>query len=730
MNTVDIDIGGTFTDCFVHFRGQVIAEKVETTHYDLAVCFLNAIKKVVERVGCPLAEFLGSVDTIRYSTTVAMNKLIERSGPPLGLITTAGFEDTIFIGKGSSQWADGSTVREQRNIARIRKPVPLIPRQRVVGVIERVDSMGRIVVPLDLDDARRKLQHLVDQGVQGFVVSLLWSFANPSHERALKQLIREEYPEAYLGSMPVLLSSEVKPRANEYERTMTAIVDAYLHRSMKDELSTINAELIDAGYSGPLMMVHNTGGMAEVFKTAAIETYNGGPVAGLMGSRYVGGLYGWKNVIAADMGGTSFDLGLVVDGSTRTYDYRPVIDHWAVHATMLETKSIGAGGGSIAWINELLGKRLEVGPQSAGSMPGPVAYDQGGTEPTVTDADVVLGFMNPDTFHGGRKRLNRRRARNAIRDRIADPLGIEVEEAAALIRRIVDAKMGDTIYKETALRGYDPRDFVLFAFGGGGALHACGFADRLGVKRIVTFPYSPVFCAFGASTMDIMHVYEKSRYLPIIARRTLAFFEDYDLFNGVVRELREKAWHDVAGEGFSPDQIDFSLELDMKYGGQLNVKRVASPRMFLQSAEDVQALYAQFEHEYSEAYSPLSVYRESGVEVENFILKATVPQPRVDLPRFRLVREDPEKAFTGQRDVLWEWGQGVEKTAIYSWDLLEPGNRIGGPAIIEAAHTTIAVPRGKIYYVDEYRHGIIEDLGQEVGKKDSTDRVVAVAHTL
>ena len=227
-----------------------------------------------------------------------------------------------------------------------------------------------------------------------------------------------------------------------------------------------------------------------------------------------------------------------------------------------------------------------------------------------------------------------------------------------------------------------------------------------------------------------MHVYEKSRYLPIIARRTLAFFEDYDLFNGVVRELREKAWHDVAGEGFSPDQIDFSLELDMKYGGQLNVKRVASPRMFLQSAEDVQALYAQFEHEYSEAYSPLSVYRESGVEVENFILKATVPQPRVDLPRFRLVREDPEKAFTGQRDVLWEWGQGVEKTAIYSWDLLEPGNRIGGPAIIEAAHTTIAVPRGKIYYVDEYRHGIIEDLGQEVGKKDSTDRVVAVAHTL
>ena len=299
----------------------------------------------------------------------------------------------------------------------------------------------------------------------------------------IKQVIEEEYPEDYLGSLPVILSSDVSPKSGEYTRFITTVVNAYIHGVMADELNKLGAELRDGGYKRPLMLVHNTGGMKKVSRTRAVLTHNAGPVAGLHGALTLGREYGHENIIFTDMGGTSFDIGVISGGRLRTYDFIPVIDRWRTNIPAIEVKSIGAGGGSIAWVNKLMGDALEVGPQSAGSMPGPACYDLGGQEPTVTDADLVLGYLNPENYLGGRMLLDEELSAKAIKSKIADPLGIDVVEAARRIRAVVDARMGQEVFNEVALKGHDPRDFVIFACGGAGATHACGFAPYLQVRQ-------------------------------------------------------------------------------------------------------------------------------------------------------------------------------------------------------------------------------------------------------
>ena len=705
LNSIDIDVGGTFTDFVLTLDGVRTIAKAPTTPYDLSVCFMNAIAEGAAEAGLTLEELLPRIEVVRYSTTVAMNRLIERRGPRVGLITTEGHEDAVLIGRGA-QWTDGTRLAERRNLAAQHKPEPLVPRRMIVGVKERVDSTGTVLRPLDEDDVRRKLRILMERGARAIVVSLLWSFMNPEHEQRVREIIREEYKAFHIGYLPVVLSSQVVAKLGEYERTMTAVLDAYLQRAMQTELSATWDKLREAGYRGSFLMIHNSGGSGEVFKTTASRTYNGGPLSGLMGSYHLAQSLGYHNVVAGDMGGTSFDIGLVVGDSVRNYEFRPVIDRWMVSITMLQTLSIGAGGGSIAWINPI-GNQLGVGPRSAGSMPGPVCYDQGGTEPTVTDADVVLGYINPDTYYGGRMPLNRAKSERAIRERIADPLGVSVDEAAALIRRLVDANMSSAIKREIHLRGYHPEDFILFAFGGAGPTHVSGYLGDL--ARAVVFPSAPVFCALGSSIMDIVHVYETSKRMIFLESLTQQWTTDYETFNATVRQLMDQARQDLLAEGLPADRATFSLELDMLYGGQVNVKRMASPLLFLEKPQDVQAVYDAFEKEFSEAFSPLVVNRPGGVYLDNFVLKATVPTERVVLPKQRLERADPSAARTGKRPAFWPERHDFVDTPIYSFTGLKPGNRIEGPAVIEAELTTIVLPPGQAFSIEEHGLGIMED---------------------
>lgn len=705
---VGIDIGGTFTDfCSVAEDGHAVVYKTPTTHYDLSVGFMRGIKELARRSGLGGRDYLSRVEALRYSTTVGTNALIERNGPKLGLITTAGFEDTVFIGR-SRSWADGIPVHQARDLARIRKPEPLIDPEMVVGIRERIDCNGRIVTPLSREDVLEKLQQLVDRGAMGFVVSLMWSFVNPEHERMIKTIIEEEYPEDYLGAMPVTLSSEISPKSGEYTRTMTTVVNAYIHGIMADNLDRLGNELRDGGYERPLILVHNTGGTKKVSRTKAVLTHNAGPVAGMYGSVEVGRMTGCENVVFTDMGGTSFDIGVIADGALRAHDFIPVIDRWRTNIPAIEVKSIGAGGGSIAWINALMGNALEVGPQSAGSMPGPACYDKGGTQPTVTDADLVLGYLNPDNYLAGEMFLDPGLAHDAIAEKVARPLGIGVLEAAYRIRRLVDARMGQEVFNEVALKGHDPRKFAVFACGGAGATHACGFAPYIGARTVVVPAVASVFGAFGASTMQIRQVWDVSRTLKLFRWNEQAWLEDLDAFNRVVHELRDQAVRDLRLEGFPEARIEFRLELDMRYGSQYNLTRIESPRLLLQGEDDVRELCERFTQRYSEIYSPEAAFPVGGINVECFYLTASVSQPRAPFHHQAAGSDDPSAARGGSRPACFDPTAGLVNTPVFGWTKLVPGNRIAGPALIEAPETTYVIEPGWTYRMDGWRNGVLE----------------------
>ena len=706
MRSIDIDVGGTFTDMVLTYDDQRVIAKSPTTPYDLSVCFLNVLEDGAAQLDLGLETLLPDIEIMRYSTTVAMNRLIERRGPRLGFITTEGHEEAVLIGRGA-QWCDGLRISERRNLAVQYKPKPLIERPMIAGVKERVDSAGRVLRTLDEEDVRLKLRTLIDNGARAIAVSLLWSFANPIHEKQVKAIIRQEYKGYHIGYLPVVLSHEVVGKVGEYERSITAILDAYLQKSIKLELESTWDKLRDKGYNGTFLLTHNSGGSAEMFKTTASRTYNGGPISGLMGTYHLGRALGYKNVIASDVGGTSFDLGLVVDAGVRSYEFRPVIDRWMVGISMLQTTTIGAGGGSIAHYNELL-NRLEVGPRSAGAMPGPACYNLGGKEPTVTDADVVLGYIAPDAYYSGRMLLSVKKAHSAIEEKIARPLGVTVDEAAGMIRRVVEENMASSIRREVHLRGYHPEDFAIFAFGGGGPTHVAGY--RSDIPLAVIFPQAPVFCALGSSVMDIMHVYEMSKRMVFMQPNTEKFIIDKELFNSSVESLIEQAKIDLHSENLDVDSAVFELELDMLYGGQVHVKRFTSSRLTIRSDEDVQDIYDAFEKEFSETFSPHVVNKPGGVYLDAMVLKAIIPTEKPVMQEFALSGEDAGHAKKGNRNACWPELNTRIDTDVYQFEKLVPGNRLEGPALIEAEFTTIVVPPGQFFHIDSRGLGLLEYL--------------------
>jgi N-methylhydantoinase A/acetophenone carboxylase len=704
--TVNVDVGGTFMDFFVSRDAEYITTKVPTTRYELGVGFIKGLEECAEKWNETIEGFLKNTDAIKYSTTIGTNALIERSGPKLGLITTRGFEDVIFIGRGR-QWADGLPEADVQNITRIEKPIPLIPRKLVVGVRERIDYLGHVVMPLAKEDVLEKVRYLVNNGVRGFVVSLLWSFMNPAHERQIKEIIEGEYPEVYLGNMPVILSSEVSPKEGEYVRTMTAIVNAYIHVQFVEQLSNLMSSLIDEGYKKPVLLVDNLGGCTKASRTVAVSTHNSSPVAGLCGASTVGKQFDLPNIVYTDVGGTSFDIGVIAEGAIRYYDLYPTIDRWRTQVTSIKTSSIGAGGGSIAWLNPLLGNRLEVGPRSAGSIPGPVCYDLGGEEPTVTDADVVLGYINPDYYLGGKMILNKEKTLKAMK-KIGDQAGWNEVTTALMIKKVVDTKMGQETFKEVAFKGYEPSQFVMFACGGAGPTHCCGVATAADMGVCVIPPVAPVFGAFGASTLDIIHKYERSRHIRLFDYATGTYFSDFETFNLIVRELQDLATKDIVLEGFSEEEASFKLEVEMRYGMQWRYTHIESPVLLIKSKDDVKKICDHFTEEFRRMYGAEAAFPEAGIELEALRLFSQLTLPHFPVKQYETVGEiPPGEAFKGERDCYWEALGRFEKTKIYNWEMLKSGNRIEGPAIIEAEATTVVIEPGWTFTMDSYTNGVL-----------------------
>ena len=547
MKRISVDIGGTFTDCFFAWDGDYIQAKALTTHHNLSQGFNEALDQACAKLGLRRRDVLTQIDSVRYATTLGTNALIERKGPQVGAIVTAGFEATIPLSRGRG-YGEGLDELARNDLSSGTRPDPLVPQTLIRAVRERVDYAGRVLLALDERDVRWQLRELVDAGAQALVVCLTNAVENPGHELRVQEIFLEEYPAHQLGAIPMLLSHQLSGRKGEYVRATSTIVDAFLHATMYHALSELEQNLRDHGYTQPMLVNHNSGGMAQLNSTDALQTIHSGPVSGISASEHLARQAGLGNVVATDMGGTSFDIGLVPADGVKHYDFMPVIDRWLVSVPMVHLVTLGAGGGSIASYNRLH-QSIQVGPRSAGSDPGPACYDRGGMRPTTTDADLLLGYLDPARYADGRIPLNRKRAEFAIEEEFGDHLDLEPVEIAKRIKAEVDEQMANGMAKELRIRGYLPEEFTMLAYGGNGPLHACGIAGHLGISKVLAPPYSSVFSALGAGNTPQLHIHERTVPVVLFDASTRALFTDFGRFNGIVAELEAKGRDDLLRQG-------------------------------------------------------------------------------------------------------------------------------------------------------------------------------------
>jgi N-methylhydantoinase A len=693
MKRVSVDIGGTFTDCFVVWNERYVEGKALTTHHNLALGFNESLADACKQLDVEAPKLLSEVDSVRYATTLGTNALIERKGPRVGLLVTAGFKHTIPLSRARG-YGEGLPESEQMDIPNARRPVPIVPIPMIREVRERIDYRGQIFWQLDEDDVRARIGELVDRGAEALVVMFTNSVVNPAHELRVREIFLEEYPAHLLGAVPMLLSHQVAGRKGEYARGTSTIMDAFLHQTMYHGLGTLELNLRALGYNKPMLVNHNSGGMAQLNSTDALQTVHSGPVSGIAASEHLAGQAGLGNVVATDMGGTSFDIGIVVQGGLKYYDFNPVIDRWLVSIPMMHLVTLGAGGGSIARFERMY-KTIEIGPRSAGSDPGPACYDRGGLEPTVTDADLLLGYLDPKNYANGRIPLNPRRSRQAIEDKLADDLDMEVIDICKLIKRTVDANMANGIAVELRTRGYDPKDFNILAYGGNGPLHACGIANALGIGKILAPPFASTFSACGAGNVNQMHIHEMSTWTVLFDPSTRSFFTDYDEFNRNVEELERRGREDLLRQGMAPDQIRYRLEIDMRYGNQRVQTAVVTQLSRLTNQRDVLLLMDQFYERYGARFGQGSQSPEAGVRVNTLRVCSYVEQPTVQFANLQLNGHfiAPPPAI-GERPCHFVGRDGATSTALYDERALKAGTRIEGPAIVTTRATTYLVEPG------------------------------------
>jgi N-methylhydantoinase A len=686
---VGVDIGGTFTDCVVlDAQGRITATKAPSTPGNFAEGMLAALRLAADRLDLTFEAFCGQVAVLTHGTTVGTNALLQRKGARVGLITTRGHEDAIHIMRGSR----GVTARDIRKVVHFpesQKPLPIVPKRFIEGVSERVDCFGEVVVPLNETEAEAAIGRLVDAGVESIGVCFLWSFKYPRHELRLKEMIRDLAPHMFISC-----SVDLAPKWGEYERITATALNAYIGPVMAKYLGNLDRRLKASGYAQPLQITQCAGGSISVDKAveSPLLTLDSGPVSGVTGTQYLGRLMDCPNIITTDMGGTSFDVGIIF-GNEPAYSFVSNVAQYEYFLPKVDIHAIGSGGGSLARVDRA-SKTLNVGPESAGADPGPVCYGKGGTIATVTDADVVLGTINPDNFLGGRIRLDRVKAVDAIQD-LAAALGLSLMEAASGIARIAEFKMSDIIRKMTVEKGFDPRDFVLFAFGGAGPAHAGVFAYELGVQKVIV-PQKEIascWCAFGAAAADILHVYEQVdiQASPFDAARA----------NRALEALEKKAHAQMDHDGIAPVRRRFSLSLDMRHHGQINEVEVALPEKRLKATSEP-SLRRRFAARYEQLYGRGSAYGEARAEIVTLRLRASAATPRPKLVRATRRSRVATKANVGQRSIYWAELKRAAPTPIYDGARLVPGNRIAGPAVVETTDTTVVVHPGRTLDVDAF----------------------------
>ena len=693
---VGIDVGGTFTDGVVVDQDAIVhIFKTPTVPQNPSDGFINCLRLAAEQFGCSLSQFLSQVEKMTYGTTIATNLLVEGRGAKTGLITTKGFRDTLPVARVAREYLDIDLQFE-------RFP-SLTPRHLIEEVSERVDYAGQVVTPLNIEDVTRAANSLLDRGIEAIAICLLWSFKNPAHEKAIRDLLVQRYPGLYIS-----ISSEIAPLIGEYERTATVVMNASLGPPIKRHVSKLEADLAENSLKVPLLIMQSTGGVvpAEDASLRPVALMGSGPAGGLIAAKHLAELQGLRNVICADMGGTSFDVSLLHDGQysaslvTRAYNHN-------IYVPSIDIYSVGAGGGSIAWLD--MGTRLKVGPKSAGADPGPVCYGRGGTQPTVTDADLVLGFLDPEYFAGGQMEVDVHKARDVIRESLAEPLGMDVLQVAAGIRRIVDANMADALSAITLQKGLDPRDYVMMAFGGAGPTHATSMARELGIGTVVVTPMATVQSAFGIVTSDIVHSFSISDVMRLDnsdAKR----LEIADRISARYEEMEGRGYQLLERENVRDAQtIRYA---DLRYGGQAHEVTIQIPSHRLTGA-DLERMATNFEAKYESLYGRGSAWPEAGLEVVSLRVDVLGRTPKPELKREVGIAGDVSSALKGTRAVFFNEGpnegDGFVDTTVYYGEKLPCGCRFPGPAVVQYTGTTATILPGQLARVDEYRNLIITE---------------------
>lgn len=690
MQRIGVDVGGTFTDIAVldSDRGLAILKILSTpSDYSQAIC--AGLTQLVQRGEVSPRDVLA----VAHAYTVATNAVLTGSGAKVGLITTEGFRDVLEIGR----------LRMPRLYdMEWEKPRPLVPRSLRREVKERIDFRGRIVVPLDLASACRAVERLLAEGVDSIAVCLLHSFVNPVHEQQVAQVIRERAPHINPS-----VSHEVLPEIREYERTSTTVINAYVKPVVERYLENLERRLGEMGIRAPLTVMQSSGGTmkARTARAQPVHSIESGPAAGAVGTAAMGRRLGIANLIAFDMGGTTAKVCLIEDGEPRLAREMEVGSGlnigqrllkgggYLVRVPAIDLAEIGAGGGSIAWIDK--GGALRVGPQSAGADPGPACYLRGGAGPTVTDANVVLGHLNPCYLLGGEMAIDIELAQKAIQQRIAAPLGLSLEQAAFGIHAIVDSNMVRAVQAVSSEIGRDPGDFTLIAFGGCGPVHAVSLAAQAKVPRVIVPPAPGIFSAMGLLFTTVEH-----RYVQTFWRD--ADGADLEEMNGLMRRLTQEAVETLGAEGFAPEAMELHHLVDLRYAGQSAELTVPAEQVPI-TRQAVQALVEAFHKQHERTYGYRSLEGEP-VQLVNLRLRArgltkevTAPErlPLVRAPRRStgLLRPGARRAYFGPEH---GW---VEVPVILRGDLGRAGRR--GPLIVEEYDTTIVVPPGAAAVLDE-----------------------------
>jgi acetone carboxylase beta subunit len=703
------DTGGTMSDTFtIDEEGIFVVGKAQTTPENESEGILNSIRDALEQWNTNIEESGHSIEALVYSGTAMVNRLLERQGNSnIGVIINAGFEDLLRIGRALQCWIwldYGGRLHAREH----EHPKPLIPRKQIKGVRGRINFWGEEIVPFYKQDARKAVEELIDMGVDSICICLLCSYMNDSHELQVK-MVAEQVMKERGKTIPIILSSEHNPVRGETPRLNALIIEQYAAEPSRTQLIKIAEKLKEKGVLAPLRILTTYGGTMSPYHKTLIPTMVSGPIGGVIGTKFIAEKYGIKNLVSSDVGGTSFDVGLIMERYIPT-KWESSLGRFILNIPMIALDSIGAGTGMYVRYNEISG-RLEFGPESAGYKIG-VCNEQSGIETvTMTDCSLILGYLNPDYFLGGKVQLNKDRSYSFIQDQLAEPLKADPYSTARGALDLIEINMKNHLNGMIQGLGFRPENYTLISFGGAGPLHVAGYSRDLKFQDILIPEWAPAFSAFGCVCADHSYRHEKSVDLVIPPDGSMIAFVS-SILSSTWNELKKNIIKEFEAEGRDPNDMIFKPSLRIQYFGMLDDLEVQSPAEELTldfspeleryDSKELAEIMRRYDDLFEEIFRRGTKSSELGYHITKAIGTGIVPVPKPKLPEYKITTEKPdEEALKGHRDIFW--GNGWHEASLWEMSLLNAGNVIKGAAIVEAPATTLLIPPGYQVKLDKHR---------------------------